>query len=105
MSEPTTPQTPQSDQEKRNEAARDLIRAYKRCFSSEDGRRVLADLDKKYGWGNDPFEPGIGHADLANRCGMHSPLRYIHKMKEKELPAIPKAQKQIKAKSGLSPQI
>lgn len=80
--------------ERRRTEQRELIRSYKRFFTSEDGKRVLLDLEKKYHWGDDPYTPQIEHGELAFRCGTHSPLRYINKMRDTVL--APLGQKPVK---------
>ena len=96
-------ETPETEAEKRHDAQRELVRAYKRVFSTEDGRRVLADLERKYHWGEDPYTIGIEHGDLSFHCGVHSPIRYIHKMKNTELRPLGKKAPKALAKSGLAP--
>jgi hypothetical protein len=102
MSEPTSqPPPPAKEAEDRRASARELTKAYKRCFATDDGKRVLADLRARYHWGDDPYQHGISHADLAQRCGLHSPLRHIAKMIEADLGETTKKPKAAKAKSGL----
>lgn len=105
MSDPTT-QTTESDAERRSTEQRNLTRAYKRCFASEDGRIVLADLKKKYGFDpdgieNDDFVYGCTATDMAYRTGNKSPLRYVMKMVAKQLPVVEPKKRLRKARSDL----
>jgi len=103
MSEPTSQPltTPKEDAEKRKEARRELCKAYKRCFATDDGKRVLGDLRALFHWGDDPYLNGISHADLAQRCGTHSPLRHIKKMMDANLGEVVKKPRRAKAQSAL----
>lgn len=97
------PPSPEQDKERRREAHRDLVRCYKRFCASDDGRRLLADLEAKFHWGDDPYASGIQIGDLSFRCGTHSPLRHIHKMRDTVLAPLGKKRKAVTAKSGLAP--
>jgi hypothetical protein len=103
MSESSQPATPAAEAEKRHEAARDLTRAYKRLFSSTDGRIVLADLEAKTGFAKEVYTVGLAHADLTYRLGTQTPLRHIHEQMQRELPAIGSPPKKRAARSGSTP--
>ena len=58
------------------------IKAYKRLFSTDDGKAVLEDLLARYGFDENGVErigvrPGQTHADLALIEGMKEVLRYV----------------------------
>jgi hypothetical protein len=93
---------------KRRDETRELVLAYKRCFTSESGRRVLADLCAKFGFDkkeheNSSFIPGASATDVAWRDGSKDPVRHILKMRDVELKPLGAAAEKRKAKSGLAP--
>lgn len=96
-------QPPDKELEKRREAQRDLTRAYKRFFSSEDGKRILSDLEAKSQWGHNPYLAGISGKDLSYRCGLLEPIRYIHTQKDSPLDPLGRAPKKRSAKSSHTP--
>lgn len=93
-------QPPDKELEKRREAQRELRRAYQRFFSSEDGKRILADLEQKSQFGQNPYILGVSHADLSYRCGLLEPIRYIHSQKNAPLDPLGRVPKRRTAKSG-----
>lgn len=93
-------QPPEQEAEKRRNADRDLARAYKRLWATEDGRRVLEDLEARTHYKDDPYAVGIAHGDLSYRCGTQSPIRYIHKQLAKVLAPLGRKKEQREAKSG-----
>lgn len=97
------PDSPEKIAEKRASAHRDLVRAYKRFGASEDGRRILADLEEKYGFDRDDFVYGGTAMDLAYRNGTKSPIRYIRKMRDMVLRPLGTKAPKVRAKSGLAP--
>lgn len=103
MSESTGTQPPE-ELEKRKAERRDLARAYKRFFTSEDGKRILADLESKCNWGRDPYSQGVTGKDLSYRCGTQVPLRHIHTMRDIPLDPLGRTEKKPRsAKSKVSP--
>lgn len=96
--------TPEQVAEQRTTAHRDLVRAYKRLFTSDDGRRVLADLEEKYGFDRDDYVYGCTPGDHAYRSGLKSPIRYIRKMRDSALPVLGDKPRKLKARSGATPQ-
>jgi hypothetical protein len=103
MDQPSQPPAPAQEAEQRETARRDLVRAYKRCFASTDGRAVLADLEARCHWEDDPYSAGIVAGDLAYRCGTQSPIRYIHRQLAKELKPLGTKPRKASARSGLPP--
>jgi hypothetical protein len=99
MIEPV-PMAVSDELEKRKNEDRDLTRAYQRFFFSEDGKRILADLETKCQWGKNPYLAGITGKDLAYRCGLLEPIRYIHTRKDRPLDPLGKKEKKRTAKSG-----
>lgn len=99
MSEPTS-QPPAAEAEKRKQEERELTRAHKRLWATEDGRRILADLEKRTNFDKGPYAHGIGHGDLAYRCGTQDPVRYIREQLAKVLTPLGKKVEKKTAKSG-----
>lgn len=71
--------------EKMAEDKRQHRMLYGRVFGTPDGKRVLADLMKRYGWDEDGvelacFQPGMAPTDAIHRDGMKEPVRYISRM-------------------------
>lgn len=99
----TEPTTSAEEFEKRQQAARELTRSYQRLFASADGKRVLADLEEKYGFDRDDYTFGCTGKDLAYRNGVKSPIRYMRKMRDTVLRPIGEKLRKVKAKSGADP--
>jgi hypothetical protein len=103
------PPSPQEiEAAKRRDEARELVLAYKRCFSSDSGKRVLADLCAKFGFDkkqheNSSYIPGASATDVSWRDGSKDPVRHILKMRDVELRPLGAAAENRKAKSGLAP--
>jgi hypothetical protein len=70
-----------NEREKRDEEAKQLRLAYGRIFGSEDGKLVMADLKRRYGWRDGVEMPcytsGLCSNDFIHREGMREPVRYI----------------------------
>lgn len=71
-----------ADKEARDEAKRQLLMAYGRFANSEDGRLIIGDLMKRYGWSTEGierpcFQPGMQPEDAIHRDGMKEPVRHI----------------------------
>lgn len=67
---------------------KDKIKAYKRLFSTDDGKTVLEDLFSRFGFDAEGVERpsvrighGQTHADLATLEGMKEPIRYILRLR------------------------
>lgn len=73
--------TPEKIEEKRKDNAKQLRMSYARLFASEDGRRIMDDLKRRYGWQNDVelpcYQPNMTNNDFIHREGMREPIRYI----------------------------
>lgn len=97
------PKTPEKEAEERRTAQRNLIRAYKRLFATDDGRLVLADLADKFGEDKQEYVYGCTAMDLSFRTGLRQHIRHIRKMKAMELQPLGAKPKRRSAKSGLAP--
>lgn len=93
-------QPPAAESEKRAQEERELTKAHKRLWATEDGRRVLADLERRTNYTKGPYAHGIGHGDLAYRCGTQDPVRYIHEQQEKVMKPMGEKKERKSAKSG-----
>lgn len=82
-----TPEEAEQQRERREEKERQLGLAYGRFGASEDGRLILADLMRRFGWKNGIEAPcyhtGITPEDAIHRDGMKEPVRYILSMSGK----------------------
>lgn len=75
----------------------DRLRRYKRLFGSADGKWVLADLKKLFGYAKPSMAYGSTLGDVGLREGMKSPLRHIDEQVAMEMKQEPKPKK---AESG-----
>lgn len=100
----TSDLAPEQIAEQRAKEQRELTLCYKRLFTSEDGQRVLADIEAKYGFHRDDYVYGCTQMDLAYRNGVKSPIRYMRLMRDAVLKPLGEKPKKTKAKSGVVPQ-
>lgn len=89
----------------RRQEARERTKSYKRLFSTTDGRIVLFDLFKLYGFDDngiekDDFVKGDDGMVLARRDGMKSVIRHILRTRNQLLPVLGEKPKRGRAKSG-----
>lgn len=65
-------------QKKRQQELADLARAYRRCLTTEDGQKVLADLSQRFIMGNDTEfnSPNIDY-EAAYHNGESGAVKYI----------------------------
>lgn len=79
MSEPFSYEKASIEQKKEESQRKkmDRLRRYKRCFQSADGKFVLADLKKLFGFNESSMVYGCTLGDAGLREGMKSPLRHI----------------------------
>lgn len=75
----------------------DRLRRYKRCFQSADGKFVLADMKRLFGFNESSMVYGCTLGDAGLREGMKSPLRHIDAQLAAEMRPEPKPSK---AQSG-----
>jgi hypothetical protein len=97
--EPFSGSLTEQAQKKADDTAQ-LVRAYKRLFAREDGQRVLADLQTRYGWHKPTATTGTSTDEIVRRECMKHPLYHIQAMLDFQFrkPAKPK-----KAASNTSP--
>lgn len=96
----TTVQDAKADLEKRQHEEREMIRTYKRLFATEDGKTVLADLERRTNYKKGPYAHGIGHGDLSYRCGTQDPVRHIREQLDVVLKPLGTKRELRAAKSG-----
>jgi hypothetical protein len=90
------------EQERRRAAQRQLVKAHKRLWNSRDGKIVLADMMKAFGFNKASYIYGAPAGDQAFRDGMKEPIRHAVAMRDTELAVVPKTARKPKAKSGLA---
>lgn len=80
-SQPTEPytQTPEEKQAQRDHGTRQLVLAYKRCFATESGKTVLADLKHRFGFDRWPAEDTEDERKIARRVFAMGPLFHVEK--------------------------
>lgn len=84
----TSREQAEAQAEQKQEAKKQLAMAYGRFLDSENGKLIMADLLKRYGFDEHGIElpihtPGIGERDTAHRDGMREPVRYLMRMGNK----------------------
>lgn len=94
------PTVAQQEAEKRAAAERELLVAYRRCFATDSGKVVLADLKRKVGYKRSPYTLGIGGKDLAFRCGGQEVVHGITLNIESPFPLFGQKPKNRKARSN-----
>lgn len=72
-------QTPDERAKKHQQAQRALVIAYKRCFTTESGLRVLADLKQRFGWDRWEAEDTTDADVIARRCAAKGPIFHIER--------------------------
>lgn len=81
MAEPFTG-TESGEHTKRQAAERrQLVQDYKALFSTDRGKRVWADLCKKFGFGRWPATDTEDTEKIVRRVFMHGPLHHIEDMR------------------------
>lgn len=78
MSDPK--QTSREAQKERLQKWREMARAYRRLFATEDGKAVLADLQNQFGWGKPSARVGMRNEEVWMAEGMKLPLFHIDHM-------------------------
>lgn len=71
--------------EKRQALQRLLVIHYKRCFTSDSGKKVLADLKKRFGFNQWPAEDTEDERKIARRVFAQGPLYHIQKQLDNPL--------------------
>lgn len=74
--EPFT-QSPEERDRDRHHAKRQLVNAYKRCFSTESGKIVLTDLKQRFGFDRWPAEDTEDERKIARRVFAMGPLFHV----------------------------
>lgn len=54
-----------------------LVQRYKRLFNTQDGKHILEDLQKRYGYGETLYIEGMSEKDLFFAAGKQEPVNYI----------------------------
>lgn len=70
---------PPTTEQKQQQARRRLILAYKRCFTTESGKTVLADLKHQFGWDRWEADNSDNAEVIARRCSAKGPIFHIEK--------------------------
>lgn len=78
----------------------DRLRRYKRLFASADGKWVLSDLKRLFGFNKPSATYGMQHGDVMLREGMKQPFFHIDAQIAAEMNPEPKPRR---AKSAQSP--
>jgi hypothetical protein len=86
MAEPHPPFQPTDPaaEQKRHHAKRQLVLCYKRVFSTDSGKKVLADLRHLFGMDRWECENESDAQAIARRCAAKGPIFHIEKQLKTE---------------------
>lgn len=104
MPDPESPQepftqTPEERESRRAQAARQLVLAYKRCFTTASGLTVLADLKAKFGFDRWEAEDTEDDRKIIRRTCAKGPIFHIERQLRTQFRAGRKI-KQLSAKAS-----
>jgi hypothetical protein len=91
------PQTPAQMAKRQAEAQRQLVLDYKATFTTEKGKRVLADLKHRFGFGRWAAKDTEDERTIARRVFMQGPLHHIQDMIDATPQRDPKPKRALSA--------